>query len=83
MAEMSIMEYKDKTYYEITSSGLTHVFKNKPSEQNKYRRGQIFNELNYGSVSMKTKNDGRKQYFLKIINREGRILQQLEVFLDR
>ncbi len=81
MAEISIMEYKEKNYYEITSSGLTHVWEDMPIEKNKYRRGAVIKELNFGFVSMEQKKDKYK-YMLKIFDRNGRALQQLQVFLD-
>ena len=82
MAEISIMEYKEKNYYELTSSGLTHVWENMPEEKNKYRRGSVINELNFGFISMEKKKEGKYQYMLKIYDRRGQALQQLQIFLD-
>lgn len=52
MGELSCLPYKDKTYFEVTSSGLTHFWENMPSEKNRFRRGQVVNQLNFGLIEV-------------------------------
>jgi len=82
MGEISTMEYKGKNYYEITSSGLTHIRETITEEVNKYRRGQVINELNFGVIGISTNSKGKTQYVLQLKGEKNRMLQGLEIYFD-
>ncbi len=48
MAEIS--QYKN--LIEVTSSGMTHFWKNFPGEENNLRQGEIFADLNFGTIEI-------------------------------
>ncbi len=50
IAEISKMEYNGLKYplYDITSSGLTHVYESYTHEPNKYRISEVIKEINFG-----------------------------------
>jgi alkaline phosphatase D len=50
IAEISKTEVPGMNYplYEITSSGLTHVYSGRNTEPNKYRLGELIKQLNFG-----------------------------------
>jgi alkaline phosphatase D len=54
MAEISRIETKPLHYplWEITSSGLTHSWKNGSDEPNRHRRGRLLTALNFGLVEV-------------------------------
>jgi alkaline phosphatase D len=54
MAEISRLEMKPLHYplWEITSSGLTHSWKNGSDEPNRHRRGRLLTALNFGLVEV-------------------------------
>jgi alkaline phosphatase D len=54
MAEISRIEVKPLHYplWEITSSGLTHSWKNGRDEPNRHRRGRVLTALNFGLVEV-------------------------------
>ena len=83
MGEISILEYKGKNYYEVTSSGLTHVWEDLPEEANKHRRGQVVKQLNFGFIGIVKNDRGRNQYVLQLKGQDNRILQSLEIYLDQ
>jgi alkaline phosphatase D len=37
--------------YELTSSGMTHSFTNVGNEPNRYRVGELYEQLSYGTVA--------------------------------
>jgi len=41
-----------RTLYELTTSGLTHCYKNFRGERNQLRVGEPFAELNFGTLSI-------------------------------
>ncbi|MER2998001.1 alkaline phosphatase D family protein [Pontibacter populi] len=52
IAEISKTELPGMSYplYEITSSGMTHVYSGNNAEPNKYRVGELVNQLNFGEL---------------------------------
>ena len=52
IAEISMMEVEDLDYplYEVTSSGMTHTWKEYRVEPNQFRVGDLMNKLNYGII---------------------------------
>lgn len=52
--EISVKNDADTPYpfVEVTSSGLTHSWKNFPGEPNRYRSGQVHGELGFGFIAI-------------------------------
>lgn len=50
IGEISKINIGQKTVYEVTSSGLTHSYTGANNTANKYRVGQLTNQLNYGMI---------------------------------
>ena len=42
----------NQVLYEVTSSGLTHSYKGNNSEPNRYRQGNMVNDLNFGLITI-------------------------------
>lgn len=66
MAEISKKITDNEAYYEVTSSGLTHVWKDMPDEKNKYRQGEVVKELNFGLITLKGNKTGSYDCMLEI-----------------
>ncbi|MCU0361710.1 MAG: alkaline phosphatase family protein [Bacteroidia bacterium] len=56
IAEISEIQWKGKKIFEITSSSLTHGWKTKSPEANKYRKGALVYEENFGLLEIKAEN---------------------------
>ncbi len=52
LAEISKFALDSKDIYEITSSGLTHSYRNFTSEPNAFRIGQVCPKRNYGTLKL-------------------------------
>lgn len=54
IAEMSMLPVNalSQPLYEVTSSGLTHAWKDFPGEPNKSRVGSVFSDLNFGLLAI-------------------------------
>lgn len=61
IGEISTIDYNGHEIIDITSSSLTHGWRNKRQESNKYRKGNIVYIENYGLLKI-TKTDGKTQY---------------------
>ncbi|GAA5042135.1 hypothetical protein GCM10011506_44650 [Marivirga lumbricoides] len=59
IAEISSIEWKDLSYplVDITSSGLTHTWKEASEEYNQHREGDLIAKLNYGILTISTNKD--------------------------
>ena len=64
--------------YEITSSGLTHVYRGEATEPNKYRVGDLIKQLNFGVLNFDWQ-DGKVAVEILIKGEENKILLQHSV----
>lgn len=60
IAEISRLQLEGLNYplVDVTSSGLTHTWKEEPNEANQHRIGKMVNELNYGLVKIEETENG-------------------------
>ncbi|MGJ3233607.1 alkaline phosphatase D family protein [Marivirga sp.] len=60
IAEISRLQLEGLKYplLDVTSSGLTHTWKEEPNEANQHRIGKMVNELNYGLVKIEETKNG-------------------------
>lgn len=69
IGEISRIGWKGESIFEITSSSMTHGWKNKVFEANSYRIGNIVYELNYGVLEIvKNNNETMIKAFIKSDN---------------
>ncbi len=59
---------------EVTSSGLTHFWKNFPGEPNRHRVGAVFDALNFGTIEI---DWGRSLMKLQIRGASGRVAREV------
>lgn len=52
IGEISHYRLKEKTIYEVTSSGLTHSYESIGEETNRHRIGKLLSTLNYGVITI-------------------------------
>jgi len=52
IGEISKMTYENLVIHDITSSSLTHGWSKRRPEENKYRKGNIVYDLNYGIITI-------------------------------
>lgn len=80
MGEISKLNYKAKTYYEITSSGLTHIWQNMPHENNQYRIGRTINQLNFGLIRLTKGKTGTYKCDLELRGEGNELLLKEEIY---
>jgi alkaline phosphatase D len=77
IGEISVYEMDDgSTFYEVTSSGLTHSYE-KADEENKYRVGPLIPVKNYGIVGLDWSGE-QVEVTLKIKSVSGETLSELQ-----
>lgn len=54
LAEISKIDLKSKTVYELTTSGMTHSYDSVGEEKNIHRIGELYPQLNYGVIKVKS-----------------------------
>lgn len=74
LAEMSLINLGDekKPLLEITSSGLTHSYRNFKSEENRHRIGQVIPTKNFGILQIR-KKDGDLSFTAEIRNERDQL----------
>jgi alkaline phosphatase D len=65
--------------YEITSSGLTHVYSNFQGETNKHRVGEVVAEKSFGLLEIEKDTVGLK-VILKFMGDDGAVYQELVLY---
>jgi len=65
IGEISKEQHENFTFYDITSSSLTHGWKIRRDEPNKHRIGDIVYDINYGVLEIERKEDLTVRAFLK------------------
>lgn len=80
IAEISLMHLPnlESPLYEITSSGLTHTWKNYREEANQYRVGDLVAKLNYGILNIDWSGDTPK-VTAEIKGVESKLIQQCQL----
>lgn len=77
LSEVSKVVLKDGyPLYEITSSGLTHVYSAYSGEPNRYRQGVVVSELNYGLLTI---DWVEKSMYFQIKGQDGRSLLEQKI----
>lgn len=57
IGEISQLEWKEKTIYDVTSSSLTHGWSERRKESNRHRKGEIVYDTNYGVIQISRNKD--------------------------
>ncbi|MEM7549648.1 MAG: alkaline phosphatase D family protein [Bacteroidota bacterium] len=80
IAEVSKYEVNGINYplYDITSSGLTHTWRNGGEEENQYRIGELIMKLNYGVLEL-SNTDGVNKAEVEIKGKEGVTLESHKI----
>lgn len=81
IAEISLLKNDDfpKGLYEVTSSGLTHTWKEYKEEYNPYRQGKLIAALHYGLLEIDWEN---RILNLKIKGTEGQVFLEQEILFN-
>lgn len=78
IGEISVYKLDEETtFYEVTSSGLTHSYE-KADEENKYRVGDLVREKNYGVISLDWSVEDIA-IKLQINNIDGNVINELKL----
>ncbi len=65
--------------FEVTSSGLTHVWKDFPGEPNRLRVGEVFADLHFGTIEV---DWSTRQIGLQIRDQSGEVVREATVELE-
>ncbi len=68
----------DFPLYEITSSGMTHVYNNFQGEPNRHRVGEVVAEKSFGLLELK-KDSSTIRVKLRFMGDEGEVYQELDI----
>ncbi len=71
IAEISHLNYKGLDFWEVTSSGLTHSYKEFSGEKNSLRVGQVFFDIHFGEIAV---DWTRQKATLRIKDRKGHVV---------
>lgn len=66
---------------EVTSSGMTHSWRNFPGETNRYRLGDVFTGLGFGMITINWEAEPATVNFA-IVDRDGQAVETLTLPLD-
>lgn len=70
IAEISKLNWKGSSFYEITSSSLTHGWRNRNPENNTHRIGTIVYEENFGLLEIETGKEIRIEAIIRSRNQK-------------
>ncbi len=82
ISELSAIQLDGLDYplYDVTSSGLTHPYKNFPGEENKHRIGKVINEKNFGVLHFSRNEENQIKVLYQIWGDQLQKFQELELF---
>ncbi len=80
ISELSMLNIADHQYplYDLTSSSLTHGWKERRPEENEYRFGQIIYDENFGLLTIDWANN-RANLQLKYITKGNKVVQEFDL----
>ncbi len=82
LSEVSAIQLDGLPYplYDITSSGLTHTYRNFQGEENQHRIGDVITGKNFGTLKFYENDKGVNKVLFQVWGDNGSKLQELELF---
>lgn len=82
LSEVSALQLDGLTYplYDITSSGLTHTYRNFQGEENQHRIGDVIAQKNFGTLKFYKNDKGHHKVLFQVWGDNNNKLQELELF---
>ena len=82
ISELSAIQLDGLDYplYDLTSSGLTHPWKNFPGEENQHRIGDVINKKNFGILHFSRNEENQIKVNYQIWGDQLEKMQELELF---